>query len=29
MTDKENKEKNDLLEEIYESLGYIQAMKED
>ena len=29
MTDKEKKEKNGLLKEIYESLGYIQAMKED
>lgn len=29
MIDKEKKEKNDLLKEIYESLGYIQAMKED
>lgn len=29
MTDKEKKENNDLLKEIHESLGYIQAMKED
>jgi hypothetical protein len=29
MIDKEKKEKNDLLKEIYESLGYIQAIKED
>lgn len=29
MIDKEKKEKNDLLKEIYESLGYIQAMNED